>query len=73
MIAKFLTVVPLLVLSGLFFAAGIVEGGVLFLVFGAAMVWAYARSGAGSSVSAEDMREMEQHSGPPPGAGGGAG
>jgi hypothetical protein len=70
MVAKVLTVVPLLVLSGLFFGAGIIEGGVLFLAFGAAMVWAYARAGAAASVSAEELREMRQRSGPPPGAGG---
>jgi hypothetical protein len=52
---KILTVVPLLVLSGFFFAAGIVEGGVLFAAFAAVVTLAFVR-GAGGAEGAEDSR-----------------
>jgi hypothetical protein len=50
MVGKLLTVIPLLVLSGLFFAAGIVEGGILFVVFAAVVLSAFLGAGA------EDLR-----------------
>jgi hypothetical protein len=45
MVGKVLTIIPMLVLSGLFFAAGIVEGGVLFLAFALMMASALLRAG----------------------------
>ena len=44
MAGKILTVIPLLVLSGFFFAAEIVDGGVLFLAIAAVVSWAFIRA-----------------------------
>jgi hypothetical protein len=69
MAGKVLTVVPLLVLSGLFFAAGIVEGGVLFLVFAAVVAWAFARRGAAPPpLTEEEASRIEARTSPVPGA-----
>jgi hypothetical protein len=68
MVGKLLTVVPLLVLSGLFFAAGILEGGILFLASAVLMLWAYLRRGAdGSRLTAAQMAEIEARTAPVPG------
>jgi hypothetical protein len=70
MVGKILTVVPLLVLAGFFFAAGIVEGGVLFLVFAAVVAWAFARRGAAPpGLTEEEASEIATRS-RLPGAGG---
>jgi hypothetical protein len=60
MAAKLLTVLPLLVLSGLFFAAGILEGGIMFLALAAVMLWAYLRRGADPQ---DEPREAEAEEG----------
>jgi hypothetical protein len=57
MIGKALTIFPLLVLSGLFFAAGILQAGILFLVFAALMLWAYLRPHARPALPAEETAE----------------
>jgi hypothetical protein len=72
MAGKVLTVVPLLVLSGFFFAAEIVEAGVLFLVFAAVVAWAFVRRGAASPpLTEEEASEIATRSRLP--GGGGAG
>jgi hypothetical protein len=69
MVGKLLTVVPLLLLSGLFFAAGILEGGILFFVFAALMLFAYLRPGADEArLRADEMAEIEAHTAPGPDA-----
>jgi hypothetical protein len=74
MAGKILTVIPLLVLSGLFFAAGIVEGGVLFLVFAAVVAWAFVRRGvAPPPLSEEEASEIATRSRLPGGGGVGGG
>ena len=71
MVSKVLTVVPLLVLSGLFFAAGIVEGGILFLVFAAVMLFAFLRAGPEDlRFSPEEASEMAARTDQRPGASG---
>jgi hypothetical protein len=71
MAGKILTVIPLLVLSGLFFAAGIVEGGVLFIVFATVVLIAFLRTGRGGPwPSPEEAPDIKARQGPGPGAGG---
>jgi hypothetical protein len=73
-VAKILTVAPLLVLSGMFFAAGIVEGGILFVVFAGVMVWAYLRGGIGRlRTSRAEALDLQTRAGPGPGPGGSGG
>ena len=66
MTSKILTVVPLLILSGLFFAAGIIEAGILFLAFGAVMLSAYLR--ARLAITEEEASDTETRTTPVPGA-----
>jgi hypothetical protein len=63
MATKVLTIIPLLVLSGFFFAAGIVEAGVLFLVFAAVVSWAFFRG------RAEEVQLTARDEGPDDGPG----
>jgi hypothetical protein len=71
MVARILTVVPLLALSGLFFAAGIFDGGILFLVFALGVAWLFLRARPEvGATSREEALEIEARSGPGPGAGG---
>jgi hypothetical protein len=68
MASKVLTIVPLLALSGLFFAAGIVEGGVLFLVFAAVMTWAFLRGREPvTPLSADQASQIAARTEQPPG------
>jgi len=71
MATKILTVVPLLALSGLFFAAGITQAGVLFVVFAAVVMLAYLRGDR--SALAQDQPEaleIRDRAGPGSGPGG---
>jgi len=71
MAGKILTVIPLLVLSGLFFAAGIVDGGILFLVFALVVALAFLRGGAERPpIGPEEAPDLEARPGPGLGAGG---
>jgi hypothetical protein len=70
MVGKVLTTIPLLVLSGLFFAAGIVEGGVMFLAFALMMAWALLRGDTEAPpTSRGEALDVQTRAGPGPGAG----
>jgi hypothetical protein len=71
MAGKVLTVIPLLTLSALFFAAGIVEGGVLFVAFAGVVLWAFLHRGAEASrVTPVEALDVKAGAGAGPGSGG---
>jgi hypothetical protein len=69
MVSKVLTIVPILILAGMFFAAGIAEAGILFVVFAVVMLFAFVRGRRGGPwPSPEEESEIEMRTSPVPGA-----